>query len=129
MSEITLPPGADPGLALPRADMEYLCWTHLRHLGGVVCHTYGATEGSPGSVLATTHVQVDTRSATRARAAGMADTARRILKALPWESLAEVVVAAVECVDGPRWLPDDNGAPRYVARYAIVHHPRQGQLP
>lgn len=131
MSDLRLPENIDeldPALRLPRADIEYLVWTRIRHLGDATCHMYSATEGDPGSWLTTTMIQVDCRSANRARALGMADTARRIIKALARAELPEVVISMVSCTEGPRWLPDENGGPRYIAQYRIIHHPKQGLL-
>jgi hypothetical protein len=119
---LTRPPDA---LLVPRADIEHFVWQQVRHLGRVIVWSYAATELDPHGWAATNMLQVDCHGPTRERAYTMADTARRTIKMLPWKKDTRIVVCSVDCVDGPRWLPDDNAAPRYTARYAIVHHPRQ----
>jgi hypothetical protein len=32
-------------------------------------------------------------------------------------------MASVDVTDGPLWLPEPDGQPRYVARYAVSCHP------
>jgi hypothetical protein len=127
MSDITLPPGAEPVLRHPRADVAYYALQQIRDLGSVICWEYNADEGDPSAVLTTTYIQVDCRAANRARAYQVADQVRRTLKAFPWHDWNEAIFSEVESLDGPRWMPDENGAPRFVARYAIHHHPRQGR--
>jgi hypothetical protein len=119
---LTRPPDA---LLVPRADIEHFVWQQVRHLGRVIVWSYSATELDPHGWAATNMLQVDCTGPTRERAYTMADTARRTIKMLPWKKDTRVVVCSVDCVDGPRWLPDDNAAPRYVARYRVVHHPRR----
>jgi hypothetical protein len=103
-------------------------WTTVRGLGNVICYLYSASEGDPAAVITLSYVQVDCRAATRPRAYQLADQVRRRLKAMVWEQFPEVIISAVDCTDGPRWLPDGDGAPRYIARYTVGHHPRQGLL-
>lgn len=128
MSELSFPTLADPALLRPRADVCYWMWQLVRALGNVRCWEYAASEGSPGAVLVTTFMQVDCRASTRQRAWSMGDQARRRLKATPWDDWDGGVICDVTCLEGPRWQPDENGAPCYVARYAVTHHPRQGEV-
>lgn len=129
MSELPLPPGHEPILELERTDIEFLVWQLIRPLGNVIVQaTPGATEGDPGTVLTVTYLQVDCRAGTRQRAYSMADMARRRIKAMPSDEFPEVIISASVCTAGPQWEPDENGGPRYTSRYAISHHPRQGQL-
>jgi hypothetical protein len=124
MAAVTLPPGADPALAIARPNVERLVWETVKPLGGAVTWAYSATEGDPPSWLFTCHVQVDIRASTRSGASARADEARRALCALPWADWPGGVIARVDVTDGPFWLPDESGAPRYVARYSLTAHPR-----
>jgi hypothetical protein len=121
----TMPFGVEPALLRPRADVVFHAWNLVRDFGNVIIWEYDATEGDPSAVLTTTYVQADCRGNTRQRAYELADQVRRRLKAMPWDYWDEAIVSEVTTVSGPRWLPDENAAPRYVARYAIYHHPRQ----
>lgn len=123
---MTTPLPPDPALAYARPDVELLAWQTVSPLGGTQSWSYTATEGDPPGWLCTVHVQVDCRAKTRGAASANADAARQALCALPWQDWPGGVVARVEVTEGPFWLPDPDGAPRYVARYAITAHPRGG---
>jgi hypothetical protein len=121
--EVPLPPGADPALAYPRADVEWIVYTAVRDLGGTVDWSLAATEMDPRTWITVTGVQVDVRAATKGLAADRADLVRRAVAALPWSAAASGVVAAVDVLGGPFWEPDPTGAPRYVVRFGITSHP------
>jgi hypothetical protein len=124
MTMLPLPPGHDPALDYPRPDMELLVWETVAPLGGTQSWSYSATEGDPPGWLSTTYVQVDCRAGSRHDANARADAARQAICALPWaESWPHGRVCRVVVEEGPFWLPDPDGAPRYVARYAITAHP------
>jgi hypothetical protein len=120
---VPLPPGADPALAYPRADVEWIVYTAVRHLGGTVDWLLTADERDPRTWLTVSSVQVDVRASSKRLAAERADAARRVVAALPWTS-GEGVVAAVDVIAGPFWEPDPStGQPRYVTRFAVTTHP------
>ena len=123
MSDSQLSPGN--ALNYARPDIEYWVWTNVRGLGDLVCWTISAGEVDPHGWAAMSNIQVDAKARNRERAQVIADQARRIIKGLPWIEWDAGVVCSVDCTDGPTWQPDQNGAPRYVARYSITYHPRQ----
>ncbi|MDR1999457.1 MAG: hypothetical protein LBQ06_05895 [Frankiaceae bacterium] len=120
---LTLPPGSDPALAYARPDVERIVLDTIKPLGGVVTWSFAAGEGDPPGWLFTMNLQVDIRAHRRAACAARADMARRAICALPWGDQSRGVVNRVDVTEGPFWQPDENGAPRYVARYAITCHP------
>lgn len=114
---------ADPVLGTARPDIEQLVHDRVRPLGGVITWAYAVTDGPLRGWHATTSLQVDVRAHRRAAARDRADQARRLICGLPWAVLPGVVVLFVNVADGPFWLPDSNGGPRYVARYEIGARP------
>jgi hypothetical protein len=123
MLELSLPAGADPTLSYARPDVEKLVHDTVKPLGGMISWAYTVTEGEFRGWQFTVNVQVDTRSHRKTAALARADVCRRAICALPWADWADGVIVSVDVTEGPFWLPDDNGAPRYVARYAIQAHP------
>lgn len=123
MIDVELPAGADPVLAYPAPDVEEAAYKAIRPLGGVITWSYTAGHGDPPGWLTTVSIQVDIRAHNRGSASARADAARRVLCALPWAGWPGGVITRVDVIDGPFWLPDESGAPRYVARYAITAHP------
>lgn len=115
----------DPVLNFARPDVEALIYRTVVPLGGVVSWSYSAAERDLPGWLVTVDVQVDVRAGRKGDAYRRADEVRRAMCALPWADWADGVVSRVDITEGPSWLPDgSNGAPRYVARYAVVIHPR-----
>jgi len=123
---LPLPPGHDPALDYSRPDVELLVWQTVSPLGGVVSWAYSASEGDPPGWVSTTDIQVDTRASSRHEASLRADQARRAVCALPAANWAGGGVCRVDVTEGPLWLPDPDGAPRYVVRFAITAVPRAG---
>jgi hypothetical protein len=121
--EVPLPPGADPALAYPRADVEWIVYQAVRDLGGTVDWSLAATERDPRTWITVTGVQVDVRAATKGLAAERADLVRRAVAALPWAAAASGVIAAVDVLAGPFWEADATGQPRYVVRFGVTSHP------
>lgn len=120
---LRLPRGADPLLARPLPDVEQRVHDVIRELGGTQVWMLALNEADP-RLLAVASVQVDVRASDKRRAFTRADAARRAIAAMPSDrSWAEGQVCRVDTIDGPFWLPDDTGAPRYVARYRIVFRP------
>ena len=118
-----LPPGADPVLSRARPDVEWLVWQTVRPLGAVVSFAYSSTEGNPPGWLFTVSMQVDCRASSRQAASVLADAVRRAVCALPWSGWTGGVVNSVTVTEGPFWLPDPDGVPRYVVRFAVTAHP------
>jgi hypothetical protein len=122
---------ADPALDYPRPDVEALVWDTVRSLGG--CTTWAYSSGdqtrAPAGWLSIVSVQVDVRARSKHAAFQRADQARRLILALPYSAWDDGVVADVVNLDGPFWLPDTDGCPRYVARYEVRVHPLPAASP
>ena len=102
-------------------DAESWAYQLLRGLGGISVWAVDSGTAWPYRVEETL-LQVDVRASTKARARERAYEARGRL----FDPAAHVtpggVVAGVEVVSGPGWVPDDNGAPRYVLRVLVRTH-------
>ena len=107
-------------------DIEAHVWAQLKHLPGITSFTYAATQLDRAGWIMAHFVQVDARLKRRGPARASAEAARQIMTGLgdvPW---ADGCVCYVQPVEGPFWLPDEDGWPRYTARYEVrVHPPRQ----
>lgn len=104
-------------------DIEAHVWAQLADLKGVTSFAYAATQLDRLGWIMATFVQVDARHADKARARALAERVRQMIVGLadvPWPSGC---VCYAQPVEGPFWLPDDDGGPRYVARYEIRAHP------
>ena len=110
---------------LVRPDMEALLYARLKGLGGVTVFQFDAASEFPGRVEIV-NLQVDVRASSKKRARDRAYEAREMVWALQAENWAgqPLVVQAVDVVQGPGWLPEPDGAPRYVFRVAIRVHPQ-----
>jgi hypothetical protein len=107
----------------PQPDVEAFVWAQIGHLDGVTSFSVAAVPMPlvPWQVAHT--LQVDARAGGKRLAWERAEAVRRILwnlGQLPW---AEGVVSYVQIVEGPVWLPDDDGQPRYMLRVDIRVHP------
>lgn len=116
-----------PEIAAP--DTEAWAWANLRELRGLTSFAYTATQLDRAGWLTSTFLQVDARAGRRTAARDLAEQARRRLTGLPGLDWPEGVVCLVAVVEAPFWLPDDDGQPRYVARYEIRAHPRRSTIP
>jgi hypothetical protein len=116
-----------PEIAAP--DTEAWAWACLRGIRGVTSFAYSATQLDPAGWLTSTFVQVDARSARRGPARDAAEQARRRILALTAADWPDGVVCLAAVIEAPFWLPDDDGQPRYVARYEIRAHPRRTVTP
>lgn len=110
-------------LDLTAPPVEAHVWDQIKTLPGVTCFTVDQQE-SPSFLRRVWTFQVDTRGATRQAAGEVAEQARRAVLALPSVAWNDGVVIGTAVVSGHSWLPDENGAPRYVARYEVVVRPR-----
>jgi hypothetical protein len=116
--------GYDPTLDYARPDVEALVHAVVQPYGGVVSWATTAEDRDLPGWLAAVTVQVDVKAGRKAECFRKADLIRRAVCALPWADWPDGVVARVDTTEGPFWLPDSDGAPRYVARYVVVVHPR-----
>jgi hypothetical protein len=118
---------AVPEIAAP--DAEAWAWANLRDIRGLTSFAYTATQLDPAGWLTSTFLQVAARAARRTAARDAAEQARRRLLGLPSVAWPGGVVCLVAVVEAPFWLPDDDGQPRYVARYEIRVHPQRPSPP
>ena len=111
-------------------DLDAHVWSQLKDIPGVTAFTYAATQQDRAGWIMAHFVQVDARLKRRGPARAAAERVRQVMTALgdvPW---ADGVVCYVQPVEGPFWLPDPDGFPRYVARYEVRVHPtRPGAIP
>jgi hypothetical protein len=106
-------------------DLEAHVWAQLRDLKGVTSFGYAAIQQDSLGWIMAHFVQVDARHKTKQAARDLAEQVRQILVALPGVPWSDGAVCYAQPVEGPAWLPDDDGSPRYTARYEIrVHPPR-----
>jgi hypothetical protein len=110
-------------------DLEAWVWRNIRdltRLGDLTSFAYAATQlGGPGWIYAH-FVQVDARHKRKESARALAETVRQTILGLAEADWSEGTVCYVQAVEGPFFLPDDDGTPRYTARYEIRVHPRRG---
>lgn len=107
-------------------DAEAWVWANIKHLPGLSSFAYAAVQQDPAGWIMAHFVQVDARAKGKAAARDVAEQVRQLLAALPAVPWPEGTVCYCQPIEGPFWFPDDDGAPRYVARYEIRVHPRRG---
>jgi hypothetical protein len=110
-------------------DAEAWVIASLEHLSGVTAFAYAAAQLDRAGWLMAHFVQVDARAGRKKAARDLAEQARQVvvsLAGLPWP---EGCVSYVQPVEGPAWLADDDGSPRYLARYEIRVHPHRSAAP
>ena len=113
---------SNPALDLTPPPIEAHVWSQLEAIEGVKCHLISQSESYP-FIRRNYSFQVESRGATRQAAGDAAESARHAMLALPEVVWDAGVVIAVSVVTGHSWLPGENGAPRYVARYEVVARP------
>lgn len=113
-----------PAVAQP--DAEAWVWANIKHLPGVSSFAYTAVQQDRAGWVMAHFLQVDARAKAKAAARTLAEQVRQLLVALPDVPWAEGTVCYLQPIEGPFWFPDDDGAPRYLARYEIRVHPRRG---
>jgi Bacteriophage minor capsid protein len=109
-------------------DLEAWVWSQVKHLPGVTLFAYAAVQMWPGWVYAHS-IQVDARAKTKQAARDLAEQVRQIVCSLPDRLWPDGVISYVQPVEGPFWLPDDDGVPRYCARYEVRVHPNRRAAP
>lgn len=102
---------------LEMPDVEAVVWATLKDLGGIHTFAYDAQASWP-YVTEAVAVQVDVRGSTKKVARDRAYQARALLLALPFDP--ESLIRACTIVSGPSWLPEQDGAPRYVLRVSVT---------
>jgi hypothetical protein len=113
-----------PQPVIAQPDLEAWVWANLQQLSGVTSFVYAALGMWPDWVFAYS-LQVDARAARKDAARALAETVRQLLAGLPAVAWAEGVICYAQITEGPFWLPDPDGAPRYTQRWEIrVHPPR-----
>ena len=104
-------------------DAEAWAYSLLAPLGGVSLWSFDAGTTYPFRVQRTS-IQVDVRASSKKRARDRADAALQLLLDPSNHSANNGVVTGVDVIGGPFWLPDENGAPRYVLRVNVSAHPQ-----
>lgn len=112
----------NPALDLTPPPIEAHVWSQLSEVDGVKCHLISQSESYP-FIRRNYTFQVESRGATRQAAGESAEESRRIMLALPEVAWEFGCVLGVSVVTGHAWLPGENGAPRYVARYEVTARP------
>jgi hypothetical protein len=113
-----------PVIAQP--DAEAWIVQNLAPLRGVTVFVFSAVQlGLPGWLWSYS-VQVDARTGRKAAARSLAEQARQIMLALPDVPWDAGTVSYAHADEGPFWMPDDDGGPRYCGRYEIRAHPPRG---
>ena len=104
-----------------RHTLEAHLWDQVKTLPGV--RLFSVYTADPKVYrLVTMTVQIDARAASKRAARDRAwEAVRAILSTpdVPWE---DGTVTGATVVMGPAWLPDENGAPRYVVRLSVQAH-------
>lgn len=103
-------------MAREMPDVEQIVYALLKDLGGTTVHAVAATATWP-YLSETVSVQVDVRASTKKRARDRVYAARSLLLDLP---ATHPLFGAVDVETGPFWLPEPEGAPRYVLRVAAT---------
>lgn len=102
--------------APPLPDVESIVYQVLKDLGGISVFAYDAQAGWP-FVSESVSVQVDVHASSKKRTHDRAYQARQALLRLPMDDTQPV--SRVEILSGPQWLPEPDGAPRYVLRVEV----------
>lgn len=113
---------------IEQPDIEAWVWEHLRDRHGITSFMFAANADQPwqtetGPWVYVYSLQVDCRATRKRVARDLAETARQTMIGLLQTPWSEGVITNVAVTEGPFWLPDDDGAPRYVTRWEITCHP------
>jgi len=102
-------------------DVEAWVWANIGG-PGVTSFTYAAVNEWPLWQVSYS-IQADCRAKTKEAARDLAELTRQKMVGLPLVHWTGGVVTYAQPVEGPFWLPDPDGGPRYVARYDVRAHP------
>jgi hypothetical protein len=111
-----------PAPVVVQPDLEAWVWANISDLSGLLSFEYSSAQQWPGWIYAH-FIQIDARAKRKTAARDLAETVRQRICALPDVPWPDGVVCYVQPVEGPFWLPDIDGGPRYCARYEIRSHP------
>lgn len=111
-----------PAPVIAQPDLEAWVWAQIGGLAGVTSFVYAAEQRYPGW-LYVHHLQADARARRKQAARELAEQVRQIICGLPDVPWPDGVVATVDVPEGPFWLPDPDGLPRYCTRFEIRVHP------
>lgn len=105
-------------VTLPPPDVEAHVHGVLSDLGGIKVWAF---DSGPllHAIFERTSLQVDVRASSKKAARDRAYDARSRLLALAEVEWQDGRIGRVEVLAGPLWVPDDDGAPRYVMRVAV----------
>lgn len=101
-------------------DVEEYLTEVLAGIGAVKVWAYDSAPAIH-AIQEQTTVQVDARASSKERASDLAHHARALILALPGQPWHDGIVSSVSEVTGPAWVPDQDGAPRYVFRCTIKY--------
>ena len=102
-------------------DVEAWVWANVGG-PGITSFCYAVVNAWPNWNVAYS-LQVDARAKTKQEARDLAEQVRQKMAGLPDVAWPDGWVSYVQPVEGPFWLPDPDGGPRYVARYEVRAHP------
>jgi hypothetical protein len=112
-------------MTIVQPDLEAWVSEQIDSPPGVTSFGYAATQQDGRGWIYAHFVQVDVRDAVRKAARDLAEQVRQTVMALPSVPWDEGTICYVQAVEGPFWLPGEDGPPHYVARYEIRVHPRR----
>jgi len=102
-------------------DVEAWVWANIGR-AGVTSWCYAVVNEWPLWNVAYS-IQVDCRAKTKQAARDLAEEIRQLMVGLPDEPWPDGTLTYMQPVEGPFWLPDPDGGPRYVTRYEVRAHP------
>lgn len=114
-----------PAPVVVQPDLEAWVWQHIGGLAGITSFAYAAAQQDHTAWIYSHRIQVDARAKRKAAARDLAEQARQIITGLPAIPWPDGVIVYCQPTEGPSWLPDPDGLPRYTARYEIRVHPRR----
>lgn len=121
-----------PAPVVPQPDIEAWVIRNIRSAHGVTAFVVAGGQLYHGWAHEYT-VQIDCRAKEKKRARDLAEHVRQVVAGLPDVPWPDGVISYHRCAEGPFWLPDDDGDPRYCQRWVIRCHPRRalaaGDLP
>jgi hypothetical protein len=102
--------------APPTPDVEKICYDALKDLGGISVYAFDSQMEWP-FVQDRVSIQIDVHASSKKRARDRAYSSREILLRLAMDPTSPV--GRVEVLSGPLWVPEEDGAPRYVVRVGV----------
>jgi len=106
-------------------DLEAWVWAAVKGIPGVTSFCYSALPMALVPWQVSYSMQVDCRARTKKAAWDRAEQVRRILWELPQVPWDEGWISYAQITEGPFWLADEDGQPRYVLRAEYRAHPNR----